>query len=197
VVQDTTKNGDTTMNTTSRDRSRITLANTGGDRRIGRTRSGETLYVSIEFYKQEAPEQSPFQTTDHREIVEFNEVSIVGCTTKNGWYQSFGQIVGVLDELLPGEFEHTEELRQVWRDCHLNGIHAACIHQDHNAHVAAPNKWRKWDEVEAEQNPKCPEGYRYGSRWLVKELTEKEQLAIVRLIELLRERPPVPATTRG
>lgn len=112
---------------------------------------------------------------------------------------SFGQIHGWARTLLhwEGTAQSSEMLRlyDIWERWGTNGLNAGCIHQGklttpndvrawwYPQHQAQP-EWKRsiyglsagradkavWDVEQAYWTARCPEGYRYGSKWLVDEL---------------------------
>ena len=132
---------------------------------IGKDRNGLTvkLYAKIsqEFTEYEC------ETVDHQKTHAHNELSIsvwVGGDSANAYG---GQAVEVLDDLRYSSLTPSEvqQLRDIWERWHLNNLKAGCIHQgDVDTHS---KDWEKLSEVETS---KCPEGYRYGSAWLVEPL---------------------------
>lgn len=104
------------------------------------------------------------------------EVSIVGSTyvaTRSGSRDrryrdmvSGGQNV---DDIRAVGTPAALRIADLWDRWHLNGLRAACVHQDAAAREIAArlpgysNDRARWAEYSALP---CPEGYRYGSAWL-------------------------------
>jgi len=122
----------------------------------------------------------PQETTDHRNVSDFWELSISATTTtadsrRHGDIDTGGQIIDTVamannaPEFLPG-------LVKVWRAHHLSGLHAACDHQTPMGDTIGER---------LDRTPACPvTGYRYGSKWLVEDLPAD---AVQTVIAFLRQ----------
>ena len=104
------------------------------------------------------------QTIEHREVTDYYTVSICGEIGN----ASFGQNIDTIAELhyLKTPQIDLQRLKSLWKEWHLNDMQPNCIHQ-----VAFPAN--EWDERAAQETEKCPDGYRYGSKWLLKEAPQE------------------------
>jgi hypothetical protein len=118
-----------------------------------------------------------FQTVAHERIERYTELGISALVTRgapNGAGPDFGQseagqVRDALVSITRGPVRDlglVEELNEIWRTCHLNGMKTGCIHQD-----------VVWEDSPLGRRPSleltktCPQtGYRYGHAWLVEEL---------------------------
>lgn len=112
----------------------------------------------------------PATTIDHTEIKGYWTVSFSGYIANRlgtHWLQG-GQCQDRLRELAP---EHAR-LYDLWQRWHLNHLRPACCHQ----------RTGSYDDPEIREQV-CPEGYRYGSAWLVEPLPEDVLGQIREMIE--------------
>lgn len=106
------------------------------------------------------------QTIDHKKINRYKTLSICGDNREYG-----GQI---LDELTEEQvdfnvdIEIIEAIKKIWSEWHLNDLNPNCIHQ-----VAFNCNCDDYKEKSDAETKRCPNGYRYGSAWLVKELPQQ------------------------
>lgn len=146
----------------------ITLGSTPGEP-YGYKRS---LKVTIDLRVEQNP--GAHESVEHETIVAPLGFSI----TANVWQPGGGDIVAAgrgdlldnLDSHALGE-DVTEFLRGAAAEWHLNAIHAGCVHQD----PQVPENVSPLDRTGwlLDNTPACPvTGYRYGSKWLVKPLTD-------------------------
>jgi hypothetical protein len=121
---------------------------------IGRTDDGERVWIEIEIREV----SGSWQTTEHEDITGYRELSITGAVA--GKYRknadAWGQVIDyvrLVESPAKGiKASDITQLVKTWQRWHLNGMKAACAHQN--------GKSRD-----------CPEsGYRHGSAWLVEEL---------------------------
>lgn len=168
---------------------------TSGERYIGRNSDGDRVFIAVEL-RHCGPEFTTTgepvtkHTVDHRTITEYDEISIVGCVVpkfcRNA--HSFGQCREAVDNITsPAVPRDTiQTIRRLWNTRHLNGMHAGCIHQDANVPVPYDSDYKA---IYAEQTAKCPEGYEYGSRWLVDVLSDEDTAAAREVIAMLANQP--------
>ena len=109
-------------------------------------------------------EHSATQTIEHREETDYYTISIHGEIGN----ASFGQNIDTIAELyyLKTPQINLQKLKSLWEEWHLNDLQPNCIHQS----IFPPDEW---DERAAQETKKCPDGYRYGSEWLLKEAPRK------------------------
>ncbi len=152
--------------------------------RVGMTPAGYKVRLELEL-RNKAGEQGDggpvYETTDHRVITGYVELAMQTTVSERGRFIGGGQdreslreaALGDLDELTA---EQAVELADLWDNYHLNGLKAACVHQQAEADrifSAMPgysNSDARWAELS--QLP-CPEGYSYGTKWLVEPLPIK------------------------
>lgn len=157
---------------------------------IGTDIDGQKVYIDIELkYK-----TGTYTTIDHKEIKNPLVLSISGYArlkSRKDWAYG-GQIQ---DHLTPDNIKQyaidrytVDKLVTIWKHWHLNDMQGACIHQEEGAHVEPnTNIWREreaWDTMIKEQTAKCPEGYSYGSAWLIKPLPSRVIAEIHQLMRL-------------
>jgi hypothetical protein len=118
-----------------------------------------------------------FQTVDHCTVEWHTELSITGTVAKGtptGAGPDFqpsrsGQCRSAVTAITRGPLKDlglADELNEVWRRWHLNGLKAGCIHQD-----VVWESTQGYRRPDLENTPACPQtGYRYGRSWLVEEL---------------------------
>ena len=113
----------------------------------------------------------PFETVNHEKIQNCLILSISGYAWNARRHDCAyaGQIYDELTDqnikeyLIPSH--KLAAIVAIWKRWHLNDLKAACIHQkDFSANDP------KWHEKAAEESKKCPNGYQYGSSWLVEPL---------------------------
>jgi len=100
------------------------------------------------------------ETIDHKEISKYYTLSISGYSKNFG-----GQIYDELKNLNGINKSYIETITKVWKEWHLNDMQPNCIHQ--KAFNCNKGDFTKQAEIETK---KCPKGYKYGSKWLIKEL---------------------------
>ena len=124
------------------------------------------------------------ETVDHKSITSFFSLSISGSVydTSDGDNSecrlfeedsiSCGQIILSPENFLFDESDYTvsqiTKLKEVWNEWHLNDLQPNCCHQ-----IAFPIDDNDWSIKQARETAKCPNGYKYGSAWLVKPLPVK------------------------
>ncbi len=123
--------------------------------------------------------RGPAESIGHRRLSWYHELSITGdIYYKNGrGVSECGQcsetIYRGLDELKPTKGvmmsrADLETILYVWDRWHLNSMHAGCKHQAD--HVPNGPDMMSFKEHAAIETAKCPNGYKYGSKWLVEPL---------------------------
>ena len=128
------------------------------------------LYVQVETTWQEGRHQ----TTEHQWVDGLWRLSIQGEVQRSGHPMAFGQTIDVLQDIIsrgyPSPLYPTRRLvmlRDLWRDWHLNDMDAGCAHQ---AVVYEDLAGRR---PSLDLTEPCPlTGYRYGTAWLARPLTE-------------------------
>lgn len=70
---------------------------------------------------------APYQTTDHRMIEEYDELSVTG-TYRDRYGKSMGQCIEEVAAAFP-EDTTAQRIAALWREWHLNGMTAGCDHQ--------------------------------------------------------------------
>lgn len=125
----------------------------------------------------EEKSKRPYTTVDHRTIDSYTELSISGNIRNGGGGQIQDEIRSGLDEYAIPK-ENFDRIIEIWDAYHLNGMNAGCIHQG-SIKASANN----WTELAAVETAKCPEGYGYGSSWLVREVPQ----GVIEEIEALFE----------
>jgi hypothetical protein len=139
------------------------------DHLIGRTKDGSRIYVQVEL--REHHHDTPRTTTDHREVTDYVELSVMGLEVPK--YCRTAHSAGQIDmHIKASDFAETtlprgmvRELWHLWERWHLNGMKAGCVHQDD-----VPHQIYDWRAAADQQTKRCPEGYRYGSAHLVETL---------------------------
>lgn len=154
--------------------------------RLGETASGGYIVVDIEVGVSQPG--VTWQTVEHGTIVGPQRLSITGEHYEKGQRRgnpaSAGQIVDSLGEVTepaPGwSLEEIAELAALWREWHLNDMQAGCVHQTEIVYEDSRG-YRQIDLDATTAANDCPAGYRYGSAWLTKPLTEEVLAQIERL----------------
>ena len=130
---------------------------------IGRTKTGEKYYLSVELR-----DQGKGISVDHYDLEGYQELSFTGVLiSKYGsinydrGYISLGQnydhLLDITNPAAGFNRHKIAAIHKLWKDYHLNSMESHCAHQD---------KAIAWDKVDP-----CPiTGYRAGSAWLVREL---------------------------
>jgi hypothetical protein len=114
-----------------------------------------------------------FETIDHQWVDNYVRFSI-SARVYHGYGCAYcGQIQDYLRNLRTAEWSRkTDRARvktvlNVWDRWHLNDLHANCVHQAEIGTSGAD-----WKARQADETRKCPEGYVYGSKWLVEPLPD-------------------------
>jgi len=136
---------------------------------VGIKNTGKKMYVELEI-NQEA-ETRTAQTTTHETISGYKTLSM--CS--NGG-QNREEIADINNykELFISESD-LQTITAIWEKWHLNDMKAACIHQ-----TAFNCNLPKLATIET---GKCPNGYKYGSSWLVEPLPEEVITQIISIFE--------------
>lgn len=178
-------------------------------RRVGTyptwTRTGtETrgvLVVALEITRETFPPDAEWlpDTIHHHAVADYLDVSLVGTMKRGRVDEGGGQCVGELtaEGVRPVAAYTTEdlaELAQLWERWHLPGMRAGCAHQPSYAEAVEGatlsgtlDRYQRPDTYawQRSRGP-CPEGYEYGSAWLV-ELVDPD--AVARLVDLMEQDP--------
>lgn len=146
---------------------------------IGRTESGERVYVSARFDRQ----SGDWQTVEHETVSRPLTVAFQGVVIRKGGrygreadWEAFGQIDrSYLRSIIADQFgwsvEDVRKLADIWDEWHLNTMQAGCVHQPAESIVYRIGQSRR--EVDLKATPACPEtGYRWGSAWLTRPLPD-------------------------
>ena len=127
------------------------------------------LRIKIEQFNKEK------ETINHKHVKQYNVLSVV---TENfyigGQYNDFTDCDITVDK------DKLNRIIELWNRWHLNDMNAGCIHQtafDNNV------KYDEWKKLQAEQAARCPEGYNYGSKWLLEPLPVEVETEIINLVE--------------
>lgn len=144
------------------------------------------MTVTIELQTIEAGWQTTdHKTTDHKTTdgTEYR-LSVCGEAKRPGGAYSGGQnrddLAAVLQVGTPAmDRNDLASLLAIWERWHLNDLQAGCVHQDHVPHNVAD-----WTASAAAESAKCPNGYRYGSAWLVTPLPADVVAEVRRLMAL-------------
>lgn len=146
------------------------------------TYEGKKVLVEVEIKLKE----SSRETTTHKHVKSYRTLSLSGSYNGGG-----GQIVDRLKELdtvsIPEQ--DLKDLIEIWERWHLNDLKAGCEHQepipvssDHPEYVHY--KWLN--------SKRCPNGYKWGSAWLVEELPQE---VIDRVAEIFTAQPMAKSLT--
>lgn len=129
-------------------------------------------------------EEREKETVNHEIINEYVTLSICGeikTMNNRGWY-SCGQILNTIrNEGMRKLNIPKHELRlilNIWDEYHLNDLKPNCCHQESfNCNLS------NFKELQQAETDKCPNGYRYGSKWLVREIPSDVIDTIIELFE--------------
>ena len=99
------------------------------------------------------------ETTAHKRVSKYHTLSICGSSKYMG-----GQILEHIQDL-KGAKPELKEILSIWKDWHLNDMRPNCIHQN-SFDCNSPD----YDRLSALETQKCPVKYKYGSKWLIREL---------------------------
>ena len=116
------------------------------------------------------------ETVEHKKITSYNTLSI--CAESRDFA---GQTLDIIKELF-GSNPRIKKILKIWDEWHLNDMQPNCIHQ--KALNCNNGDFTKQAAVETK---KCPLGYDYGSKWLVKELPDKVKDDIIKLFLNFKE----------
>lgn len=161
---------------------------------VGRYKNAGDAYIELEIERHQGETNTagrPIlrQTRDHRYVTDYTELHFcaVVMDQNNLRVRMAGQMQ---EDLTPEKFaalyvpeETLRRIVEIWRAYH--GASAACVHQEAVPYSA---------ESAAEQTAKCPQGYKYGSAWLVPDPPAEVVEEITRLMATVPNRPaPLPA----
>jgi hypothetical protein len=169
---------------------------TDGDRLIGLVEEEGTdplkIYVSVDLERKHCPRNTDGEwfkkeTIDHKKLLEYFTLSISGKVVQGKHAVAFGQIRGDLDDITENLIGNTlDVLATLWDQYHLNDMQAGCIHQTPITEYLTHHEWKDRQQAETD---KCPEGYRYGSAWLLKPIPDRDMIRIHDAIAVLRTMP--------
>lgn len=147
---------------------------------IGRTHTGEKVYVSARFDRQ----GDEWQTVDHETVTRPLGVAFQGTVvrkggsyTRDGDWVTSGQIDrSYLRSIVAAEsgwsLADVRKLADLWDEWHLNTMQAGCAHQPEESIVYRQGRYGR--EIDLTNTPACPEtGYRYGHAWLTRLLPDE------------------------
>jgi hypothetical protein len=121
-------------------------------------------------------------SVDHQPLNGYKELSICGDIYYKNGLGMCGQIDGTLRKSEWRELnvskEELDEILAIWDEWHLNDLNAGCCHQDRVMNNQGYDEWKKAAAIET---AKCPHGYAYGSKWLVRVLPEDVEKRIIEL----------------
>ena len=130
---------------------------------LGKTKTGEKYYLSVELRERTNGVSIDHQTLENYQEIAFTGtlISKYGSINYNRGFISGGQNFALLREITEPAKGFTladiRQIHQLWKAWHLNDMNSHCAHQDRQV---------AWDSV-----GNCPlTGYRAGSAWLVREL---------------------------
>lgn len=146
---------------------------------VGRTHTGEKVYVSAELRRQ----PGEWQTVTHETVTAPLTLAFQGTVVRKG-----GSIRRESDWLAGGQIDRsflrrivtaesgwrigdTRKLADVWDEWHLNTLQAGCAHQPPESVVYRQGRYGR--EIDLDNTPACAEtGYKYGSAWLARVLPD-------------------------
>jgi len=140
--------------------------------KLFKTKDNRIFSVDIKV-KKEKKEKKEKMTIDHKKITGFYVLSISGNEKKASKWLGGGQnYKGILTEINDDnikEYYHDKykiiEIIDIWKRWHLNDLQPNCKHQkSFDCNVS------NFEELADKQTKKCPQGYKYGSAWLVEPL---------------------------
>lgn len=157
---------------------------------IGKDKDGYKLLIDIEIKEP----QEEIITIDHKIIKKphYSFPMVAGVHTLsisggawNGRKKDFEYYGQIYDELIPSNIKSytngwnsrkVMDLVAIWKRWHLNDLQAGCIHQtDFSVNT------EDWQKRADEETLNCPDGYKYGSAWLIEPLpadVEKKIMAL-------------------
>ncbi|MEK5060970.1 MULTISPECIES: hypothetical protein [unclassified Paenibacillus] len=126
------------------------------------------------------------ETTTHKHIKEYYTLSITGSYNGGG-----GQCIDALKKLDSVEIpeQDLKDLIEIWERYHLNDLTARC---EHHTPIPVRHDDPEYDHYVWLSGKQCPNGYRYGSSWLI---TELPQEVIDRVEEIFTSQPKAPSIT--
>lgn len=110
------------------------------------------------------------QTIDHKYVDKYKELSL---SASSKYFA--GQAIDEVKKLIPIN-PKLKRVVEIWEEYHLNDTQPNCIHQESFNCNCEDFK----EKAENESN-KCPMNYKYGSKWLLKELPEDIEKEIIQL----------------
>lgn len=130
------------------------------------------INISLEIHQEADTREA--ETIDHKTIKGYKTLSMSG----DIWLRNRKDITigGQIHDTLSNKniyrelFISEEDLKTIiyiWKRWHLNNLKPNCIHQE------AFNCNENFTERAKQETDKCPQGYKYGSKWLVEPLPEE------------------------
>lgn len=110
------------------------------------------------------------ETINHKHITKYQTLSICGSSKFMD-----GQIIDHIKDL-EGAKLGLQRIIEIWKEWHLNDMQPNCIHQK-SFNCNTP----EYPRLAALETLKCPKGYKYGSKWLIKELPKEVIIEIMGL----------------
>jgi hypothetical protein len=139
---------------------------------VGVKNTGKKMYITLEIH-QEADTRTA-QTITHETVTAYKTLSMCG---NGGQNREETADISSYKELFITE-QDLQKIIEVWERWHLNESKAGCIHMD------KPEKGKAWDSKEWERlSLQCPNGYKYGSAWLVEILPENVIAEVIAIFE--------------
>lgn len=123
---------------------------------------GKGVSITLEIEKKNQKRK----TVEHKEVDSYYALSMTGDIRNGGGAQINDVLRKGLDEYVIPE-ENFHRIIEIWDNYHLNDMKAVCEHQ-----ISIPTNIANWSELAAKQTKLCPNGYKYGSSWLLKELPD-------------------------
>lgn len=121
---------------------------------------GKGVSITLEMEKKNQKKK----TIEHTEVDSYYALSMTGDIRNGGGAQINDILRKGLDEYaIPKENFH--RIIEIWDNYHMNDFQPGCEHQ-----ISIPTNIANWSELAAKQTKLCPNGYKYGSGWLLKEL---------------------------
>lgn len=161
------------------------------DHLVGFKADGERVFVSLDLRPHVSSGQ---RTVTHQPIGDYIEFSASGLLVPKGYRDAEGAgqcldaLLEVTEAKAPFTLDDIKSLHALWKEWHLNGMNAGCVHQ---AKVVWEDSTygKRVDLKGTTEANDCPANYRYGSAWLVKPLPDDVKTEIERLRDLLVQCP--------
>lgn len=118
------------------------------------------------------------ETINHDIVTKYKTLSL------SGYSKSYaGQILDDLNSEninFKCDEQIINEIVKIWKEYHLNDLQPNCIHQE------SFNCNHDYDNQSKIQTLKCPNGYQYGSKWLIKDLPQEIIDRITELFSMVK-----------